>query len=294
MSLAALLGRFHTLRVTRLAPQGAYLAAPDVPAAQRSQANEVLLPRRELPREVELGSLLDVFVYLDSEDRPVATRRSPRLARGEVRFLRVRETTRIGAFVDWGLEKDLLVPFAEQTCTLAPGDLEPFGLILDRSERLAGTMRIRELLSGSARFELDEWVEAEAWREEPGIGVFCIIEGKYVGLLPASEPHALRRGQSARFRISHVQRDGKVELSLRGYGHEELDRDAESVLARLRAHPLEEVSERASPEQIRTKFGLSKKAFKRAVGRLLRDGSVVVDARGALRAHAPAEPKASR
>jgi predicted RNA-binding protein (virulence factor B family) len=270
--LEDVLGRTVTLRVQRLGAPGAFLQV----AARES----VLLPRAELSEPPEPGDELEVFVYVDSEDRPVATTRKPRLERDEVAFLRVTSETRIGAFVDWGLPKELLVPFAEQTRELRRGDHEPIGLVLDRSGRLAGTMRIRELLQTGGRFELGEWVEGEAWREEPGVGVFVILERGYLGLLPASEPHALRRGQACSFRVAQVLADGKLELSLRGLVHEELAHDAEAVLARLLSERPPRVSDRSSPELIRDQFNLSKKAFKRAVGRLLKEGSVELDREG--------------
>jgi len=284
MALPDLLGHRVTLTVERIVAPGALLAGDP-----RDTPDPILLPTREIPEGIQPGDDLEVFVYLDSEDRPIATTRRPALERGEVRFLTVTAITRVGAFVDWGLPKELLVPFAEQTSELAPGDTHPIGLLLDRSERLCGTMRIRELLRTGGRFARDEIVEGEAWREEPGIGVFCILEGRYVGLLPASEPHQLYRGARTTFRIKHVFADGKVELSLRGRVHEEIDSDAEQVLEALASGRLPPIGDHASPEQIRRLFGLSKKAFKRAVGRLLREGSVALDRDGTLRVTAQSE-----
>ncbi len=240
----------------------------------------LLLPGPEIPEGASEGDTLEVFVHLDSEDRPVASTRRPYVQLEEVAFLEVSQVTRFGAFVDWGLPKELLVPFAEQTRQLEEGDREPIGLVLDRSGRLAGTMRIRELLESGGDFELDEWVDGEAWRKEPGVGVFVILERRFLGLLPASEPNTLQRGEAASFRIANVLADGKLELSLRGRAHEELEDDANEVLAALVRPGAPAISERASPEQIRAQFGLSKKAFKRAVGRLLKEGSVRVDADG--------------
>jgi predicted RNA-binding protein (virulence factor B family) len=136
--------------------------------------------------------------------------------------------------------------------------------------------------TSSLSFQLDEWVEGEAWRQEPGIGVFVILERRFVGLLPEREPHALRRGQAASFRIAHIWPDGRLELSLRGLAHDELAQDAERVRLVLQSPHAPSISERMAPEQIRAHFGLSKKAFKRAVGRLLKQGDVVLDAQGYL------------
>jgi predicted RNA-binding protein (virulence factor B family) len=272
MALEDLLGRTATLRIERIVGSGARLGLEG--------EETLLLPGPEIPEGAREGDTLEVFVHLDSEDRPVASTRRPYVQLEEVAFLEVSQVTRFGAFVDWGLPKELLVPFAEQTRPLEEGDREPIGLVLDRSGRLAGTMRIRELLESGGDFELDEWVSGEAWRKEPGVGVFVILERRFLGLLPASEPNALRRGEAASFRIANVLADGKLELSLRGRAHEELEDDAREVLEVLARSGGPAVSERASPEQIRTQFGLSKKAFKRAVGRLLKEGAVRIDADG--------------
>ncbi|MET0287545.1 MAG: S1-like domain-containing RNA-binding protein [Polyangiales bacterium] len=273
MWFANLLGRTHLMHVVRLGRPGAQLALAD------SEDETLLLPRGELPDDVQEGQQLEVFVHLDSEDRPVATLRTPLLELEEVAFLTVTDVNRFGAFVDIGLVKELLIPWAEQTRELAVGQRHPFALIQDRTGRLAGTMRIRELLRVGGRFERDEWVHGEAWRNDPEIGLFCLVERRYLGLVPASEPHTLRRGESARFRVVHVQEDGKVELSLRGHVHEQLEEDAAHVLAILsRGGPT--VSDQSSPEQLRRVFGLSKKAFKRAIGRLLKEGAVRLDERG--------------
>jgi predicted RNA-binding protein (virulence factor B family) len=244
--------------------------------------DSLLLPGPEVPEDAREGDSLEVFVHLDSEDRPVASTRRPLVELEEVAFLSVTQVTRFGAFVDWGLAKELLVPFAEQTRRLEEGDREPIGLMRDRSGRLAGTMRIRELLRSRGDFALGEWVDGEAWRKEPELGVFVILERRFLGLLPASEHHALRRGDATSFRIANVLPDGKVELSLRGLAHEELEADAHEVLDALSRPGAPAVSESASPEQIRAQFGLSKKAFKRAVGRLLKEGSVRIDPSGRL------------
>jgi predicted RNA-binding protein (virulence factor B family) len=131
-------------------------------------------------------------------------------------------------------------------------------------------MRIAEMLTDKPHYEVDAWVDGEAWRDVPEVGLFVIVEKKHVGLVPRDEPQSLRRGDAARFRVSHVHLDGKIELSLRGHVHEEMERDAAAIFAALESGGAP-ISERASPEDIRARFGLSKKAFKRAVGRLLKD-----------------------
>ncbi|WP_437912654.1 S1-like domain-containing RNA-binding protein [Sorangium sp. So ce302] len=275
-----LLGRVVTLPVRRFGPPGAFLSAD--PDDLRPDAPVLLLPRSEVPEGAREGDELEVFVYLDSEDRPIATTRRPKVMLGEVAFLAVTDVAPFGAFVDWGLPKELLVPCAEQTRDPLVGQRHPVGLLVDRTGRLAGTMRVSEMLRDQGEFDLDEWVEGEAWRNEPGIGLFVIVERRFVGLLPADEPHALSRGQAARFRVTSVLPDGRIELSLRGHAHEEVESDAQEILARLSRPGAPRVGDRSSPEEIRALFGLSKKAFKRAVGRLLKERAVAIDGEGFL------------
>jgi predicted RNA-binding protein (virulence factor B family) len=276
-----ILGRSVELRLDRVESPNATLTlgagSPGIP-----------LPSNELPARAKPGEALQVFVYLDSEDRPVATTREPKLEIDEVAFLEVTALTDFGAFVNWGLPKDLLVPFAKQTKELTVGKREPIGLYLDSSGRLAGTMRVAEMLSTDGTdFDLDEWVEGEAWRNEPEIGLFVIVERRFVALLPSSEPHQLSRGQAARFRVTSRHSDGKFELSLRAHAHEELAGDADKVLNVVRARPSLRIGDRSSPEEIRKLFGLSKKAFKRAVGGLLKKGAVELDEEGWLKLSKP-------
>ncbi len=273
-----LLGTLTTLQIRRFGPPGPFLAR----AGAAADAPTLLLPRAEVPDGAKEGDAVEVFVHLDSEDRLLATTRSPALVRGEVTFLEVTSVTAIGAFVDWGLPKELLVPFREQTRELARGERHPIGLYVDSTGRLAGTMRIRELLRDTGTFELGEWVDGEAWRDEPGVGLFVIVLRAFLALVPAHEPHALARGDRARFRVTHVHPDGKIELSLRRPAHEELEGDGRRILEVLAGPRPPRVGDRSAPEQIRAHFGITKKAFKRAVGRLLKDGAVVIGADGTL------------
>lgn len=275
-----LLGQKATLVVRRFTASGAFLGDPE---DKRPEAPCLLLIGSEIPIGSQVGDVLDVFVYLDSEDRPLATIRTPKLSLGEVTFLRVTTLTSFGAFVDWGLAKELLVPFKEQTRDLHVGSREPIGLYLDDTGRLAGTMRVAELLDlEPSNFTEDSWVDGEAWRNDPDVGLFAILERRFLGMVPATEPHRLTRGQAARFRVSHLHADGKVELSLRAHAHEELENDAELVLRVVTKPGATLVGDHSSPELLREVFGLSKKAFKRAAGRLLKQGLVELDAQGCL------------
>ena len=272
-----LLGRFVDLEIRRFGSSGAFLAE----AGSEPDAPTLLLLGREIAEGAGVRDRVSAFVYQDSEARPLATTTVPMLALGEVAFLSVTSLTDFGAFVDWGLPKELLVPLAAQTRELQVGERHPIGLYLDDRGRLTGTMRVTEMLgTRSQGFEPDEWVDGEAWRKDPEIGVFVIVERACVGLLPLDEPHTLGRGDAASFRVTNILPDGKLELSLRAHAHEQLEADAKHVLALLQRPGAPQLGDNSPPEQVREAFGLSKKAFKRAVGRLLKLGAVEITARG--------------
>ncbi|CAN5334872.1 S1-like domain-containing RNA-binding protein [soil metagenome] len=270
-----LLGRMMRFPILRLTAPGAYVGK----AADETDA--ILVPTRELPKGAKVGDPLEVFVYLDSDDRPIATTTPPALVLGEVTFLEVTEVTNIGAFVAWGPGKELLVPFAEQAKELEVGERHPIGLYVDKTGRLAGTMFVTDMMKAPPRrIQLGAWVVGEAWRNDPDIGLFVILERSYVGLVPATEPHRLRRGERARFRVAHIQPDGKLVLSSREQAFKARASDGETILAVLARPNTPRVGDRSDPEQIRDLFGLSKKAFKRAVGGLLKDRKIELDTAG--------------
>jgi uncharacterized protein len=275
-SMRDLLGRHVKLAIRRFGPPGAFLAV--------NEEDVVLLIGSETPPNAKEGDEIDVFVHLDSEGRPIATTRVAKLEMGEVAFLEVTALTQFGAFVDWGLAKELLVPFGEQTADMRVGSRYAVGLFEDNSGRLAGTMRVSEMLDREKRktpWQDDEWVKGEAWRDDPSIGLFVILERKFVGLVPRAEPHRLSRGEATSFRITNILRDGKVELSLRAHAHEEIATDAAQIRAALESG--KRLKNASTPEEIRDLFGLSKKAFKRAVGRLLKEDAITIDDAGELK-----------
>ncbi|MDX2089188.1 MAG: S1-like domain-containing RNA-binding protein [Kofleriaceae bacterium] len=276
--IETVLGRSLCLPIRRIVGAGAFLA---IDPLDDQEDDVVLLPSAELADDAAIGDVLQVFIYLDSEDRPIATTRTPAITLGEVAFLEVMSVSSIGAFVDWGLPKELFVPFAEQARELRVGQRHPIGLYVDKSDRLAGTMYVTDMLGRPPRrIARDEWIEGEAWRNDPDIGLFAILERTYVGLVPATEPHRLARGDRAKFRVAHVLPDGKVVLSLRQLAHKERANDAETILAVLSRAGAPRVGDHSDPQTIRELFGLSKKAFKRALGGLLKDRKVTLDERG--------------
>lgn len=283
MSVLDLLGHHVLLPVVRFGSPGAFLAVDSDSTDERDPV--VLLVGTELPEGLKVGDSVRVYIHLDSQGRPMATIREAKLELHQVAFLTITEVNEIGAFADWGLAKELLVPFKEQTRELKPGDQHPIALYIDSSGRMAGTMRIREMLGVLPHnYELDAWVGGEAWRNEPDVGLFVILDKTQVGLVPAHEPHRLRRGEQAKFRISHVHADGHVELSLRAHAHEAINGDAEAIYQKLHADKTLQVSDKSPPAHLEAHFALSKKAFKRAVGKLLREGRIRIERDGTVRA----------
>ncbi len=276
MTIETHVGRIVTLPIRRFGSPGAFLAVD--PTDEDERAAVVLLLGPEIPEGAVEGDELEVFVYNDSEGRPLATLQKPALELGEVTYLRATDTNQMGAFFDWGLPKELLVPFAEQTGDVERGSHYPVGLTLDRQGRLVGTMRVSGMLNEPGKFSPREWVQGEAWRNDPVIGLFVIVQRRFVGLVPAHEPHRLSRGEKAEFRITKVLPDGRIELSLRGLAHEEMDGDAERILTIVNRPGSPRFGDGSSPEELRELFGLSRKAFKRALGRLLKEGKVSLDA----------------
>ncbi len=273
------LGYRMSFPIRRIAGPGAFLAID--PLDHEADAPTVLLPAAEVPAGAKVDDHLEVFIYLDSDERPIATTQSPKLTLGEVTFLEVTAVTQIGAFVDWGLGKELLVPYAEQSKELFVGERQPIGLYLDKTGRLAGTMFVTDMLGlAPRRISRDEWIDGEAWRNDPDIGLFAILERSYVGLVPASEPHRLSRGDAVKFRVAHILPDGKLVLSLRQRAHKERATDAENILAVLSRPGAPRVGDKSDPEIIRSLFGLSKKAFRRAVGGLLKERKIQIDDAG--------------
>lgn len=273
------LGRVVNLVVLRITPHGAFLCLDD---AAEEDSPAVLLPGGEMPAGTQAGDSLKVFIYLDSEDRPIATTRTPKLTLGQVGFLKVSDMTPVGAFMDWGLQKDLLLPYGEQTRDIHVGERHPVALTVDNTGRLAGTMRVSEMLKDPPPFEVGSWVQGEAWRRDQAIGAFIILEGRYTGLLPLGEAESLSRGQSAQFRVTRVRADRKVDVSMRREAHEQAGDDAARILEYLARTDAEPVSDKSDPELIREIFGFGKKTFKRAVGGLLKRGAVRVDEAGLI------------
>ncbi|MBR4529000.1 MAG: S1 RNA-binding domain-containing protein [Lachnospiraceae bacterium] len=271
-------GEKQTLRVQERTEHGVYLVPGD---PDGKETERVLLPRRYVPDGVKPGDPVEVFLYFDSEDRLVATTQTPALMPGQVGRLIVRETNRIGAFLDWGLPKDLLLPFANQTKRVKKGESVLCTVLTDKSGRLVAAMNVYEALETQAPYRAGDWAEGCVYEKSDNFGAFVAVDDRYSGLIPKKElVGEITVGQQVRVRIARVQPDGRLSLSLREKAYLQMDTDADRIMQRLAAEGRIPFTDKASPELIREQAGMSKNEFKRAVGRLLKQGRIRITVDG--------------
>ena len=268
------LGKKQTLQVVKTVDFGVYLAE-DMNADTKHQ---VLLPAKQVPAGTKAGDKLEVFIYKDSQDRMIATTNEPRLTVGEAGLLRVKQVTKIGAFLDWGLEKDLFLPYKEQTKRVQPGEKCLAALYIDKSSRLCATMKVYEYLRKDSPYQRDDKVSGRIYEISENFGVFVAVDDCYSGLIPAKEAQGKYRvGDILNLRVTRVQEDGKLDLSDKEKIPQQMEKDAEAVMKVIEEFEgVLPFNDKVSPEIIKREFGLSKNAFKRAVGRLLKQGRIEI------------------
>ena len=243
-----------------------------------TESEHVLLPKKQVPRGLEPGDPVEVFLYKDSRDRLIATTNEPKLTLGGLAILEVIDTGKNGAFLDWGLEKDLFLPFREQTTPVKKGDSILVSLYIDKSARLCATMKVYEKLSCDSPYQKDDMVEGILYELSDRFGVFVAVDGKYSALIPKREVyHTYRVGETIRARVAAVKDNGKLDLSVREKAFIQMDVDAAKLVEYMEKNggriPF---TDKASPETIRGEFEMSKNEFKRAVGRLLKEKKIEI------------------
>lgn len=260
------LGERQALKVKRLTSVGAFLNLED------AIDNDILLPNSQVPEGTEEGQMIDVFIYKDSKDRPIATIREPYISLGQIARLEVIDTTRIGAFLDWGLERDLFLPFAETVVPVEKGKTYLVGMYIDKSNRLAATMKIKDMLATDSDFKENDVVKGTIYSMHDDIGAFVAVDDKYDGLIKKRELLGAHEvGEELEVRINRVLEDGKLDLSLRGRSYEQMDDDAQVIMEALEENNGKlMLHDKSDPEEIRERLHMSKSGFKRAVGMLLR------------------------
>ena len=266
------IGKWQRLKVVRGKEFGVYLAQNE------GDKDAVLLPRKQVPEGLKAGGELDVFVYLDSSDRPIATVHQPLITLGEIAKLKVASVGSIGAFMDWGLEKDILMPFKEMVGKVREGQEYLVYMYMDKSNRPCVTMRLYDYLSTESPYEKGNEVEGYVYQINEQLGAFVAVANQYQGLIPKQELHRkLRVGDVLTLRVSEVRNDGKLNLSIGKVAHQQMKEDSELVYQRILAYDgVLPFTDKASPEIIEREMGLSKNAFKRAVGRLLKEGRIEI------------------
>ncbi len=272
------IGMMQKLSVIREVAQGVYL----------NEANgheQVLLSKAQIPEGTKVGDELEVFVYRDSEDRKIATVKMPKIKLGELAPLKVVSVNRIGAFLDWGLERDLFLPFKQQVGRIHKGEVHLVGMYKDKSDRLCATMKVYELLEVNAPYQVNDMVNGVIYDIKEAYGAFVAVDNKYHGMIPIKELYgAYKTGENLSLRVKNIRPDGKLELSLRKTTHLQMEDDAQKIMNELEKHqgklPLHDKS---MPEDIKEALHMSKAAFKRAIGRLMKEGAIDIKEDGIYR-----------
>lgn len=268
-------GKYNSLRVARMVDFGAYLDGGDM--------GDILMPKKYLPDNVEVGNNIDAFIYRDSEDRLIATTEKPFAVVGEFAFLKVKTVTQHGAFLDWGLLKDLLVPYREQRSRMNVDESYIVYIFLDsNSGRIAATEKYNKYLDNLApKYEQGEEVNILICEQTP-LGYKAIINNTHTGIIYNSEVHRrLSTGEKTKAYIAKVRDDDKIDLSLRALGYNKIDSLREVIIRRLREHGGSmPVGDKTEPETIKVIFGCSKKAFKMTIGTLYKEGVINITSQG--------------
>ncbi len=270
------LGETQTLQVKRKVQFGVYLSEKE----NDTPDNRVLLPGKQVPDGIKVGDEIEVFLYKDSSDRLIATTKTPFIIMGKPAALRVKEVGKIGAFLDWGLEKDLLLPYREMSRKVRKDDEILVRLYIDKSERLcASTKGIYKLLSTNSPYRIGDEVKGRIYEFGHDFGTFVAVDDMYSAMLPKHEnTSTFRLGDVITAEVMGVKEDGKLDISMRKKAYAQMDDDAVRLLDIIDSYAgVLPFTEKASPEVIFRETGLSKAAFKRAVGRLYKERKISLE-----------------
>lgn len=268
------MGRLNKLSVLKKVEFGVFLDG--------GEDGEILLPQRSAPESCEVGDILEVFIYRDSEDRLVATTEIPFAQLGEFANLRVKALEKVGAFLDWGLLKDLLLPFSEQTRELRVGQDALVFLYLDKSDRICASMRLDRHIDKTPGSYKEEQAVDLLIAARTDLGFKAIINGRHWGMLYANEVFTrLEIGQRIKGFIKNIRPDGKIDLFLQQLGHKSSDDIGEKILSLLKARGgYLEINDKTDAEVIYEMFGVSKKKYKMALGGLYKKRLVTIEDKG--------------
>lgn len=266
------LGEIQTLRIAKKVDFGVYLYDGV------NGEEKVLLPQKQVSADAQAGDAIEVFVYRDSKDRLIATTNKPKITLHSVGRLKVAQVGKIGAFLDWGLEKDLLLPFKEQTRRVSAGEECLAALYIDKSNRLCATMNVYPYLENNSSYKKDDRVSGTVYEISPNFGAFVAVDDRYSALIPKRELYGtVNIGDIVNARVTAVKEDGKLDLSIREKAYLQIAADAEKVLQVIDSFDgVLPFNDKASPEVIRRELRMSKNEFKRAVGNLLKAGKITI------------------
>lgn len=272
------LGELQTLIVAREVDFGVYLRENE----DDKRENDILLPIKQVPEGTKQGDKIEVFVYKDSSDRIIATTKKPKLTIGEIGFLKVVEISKIGAFMNWGLEKDLFLPYKEQVSEIRVNGEYMVGIYIDKSQRLCATMNLYNVLKTDSPYKVNDKVEGTVFSLRRGLGAMIAVDGKYLGMIHEKEIlKPLQIGDKVELRVNQVKEDGKLGLSLKDTPRMQIDRDGEKIYNKLiKNKGFLPFNDDSSPEEIIESFNMSKSSFKKAVGNLMRRRLVMMSRRG--------------
>lgn len=267
------LGEKQELVIVKQVEFGVYLAVSFETAAEH-----ILLPAKQVPENSRVGDKLEVFVYRDSQDRLIATTKTPKLLMGQVAELTVAQVGKFGAFLDWGLEKDLMLPFKQQRGRVVQGAKVLASLYIDKSKRLCATMNVYENLRTDSPYHAGDRVTGRVYELSDNFGAFVAVDNLYSALIPRKELYgAVELGKDVEARVISVREDGKLTLGVRDKAYLQIGQDADKILALLDSYEgALPFSDKASPEVIAHETGMSKNEFKRAVGKLLKEGKIEI------------------
>lgn len=270
-----ILGKRQTLAVVQEVDFGVYLGE----SGQEALEEKVLLPGKQVPEGTKKGDELEVFIYRDSMDRLIATVKQTRIERDQTAVLEVVDTARVGAFLDWGLEKDLLLPFREQTMPVKKGDQCLVALYEDKSHRLCATMKVYPYLQTCPPYAVNDMVKGRVYEISKRFGVFIAVDDKYSALIPGKEAQgSYRVNDILDLRVTQVKEDGKLDVSARKKAFAQLEDDAQMLLEKLEAAGgMLLLDDKSAPELVKKSLGISKAAFKRAAGHLLKEGKITME-----------------
>jgi len=272
------LGEMQELEVAKIVNIGAYLQSED----KEKTEDRVLLPIKQVPAGTKVGDKINVFVYRDSDDKIIATVKKPKITLGEIATLKVVEMSRIGAFLNWGLEKDLFLPFKEQIGDIRLDGEYMVGLYIDKSDRLCATMNLFKVLRTDSPYKVNDIVRGTVFSLKRGLGAMVAVDNKYLGLIHEGEIiKPLHSGQSVEVRVSNIKEDGKLDLSLKDAPRLQIDKDGEKILKVLiRNKGSLPLNDDSSPEEVNKILGMSKSSFKKAAGRLMKRRLIIMTKNG--------------